>query len=65
MPWRKGANSPPNVMRALQAAVPEKSIWLDGIEYVRIYSMKAMPPDFLDQSAALARASAELPCNAR
>jgi len=44
----KGRDSPSNVMRALQTAVPEKSIWLDGIEYIRIYSLRKMPSDFLD-----------------
>jgi hypothetical protein len=45
----KGRDSPRNVMRALQDAVPEKSIWLDGLEYVRIYSLKTVPPNFYDQ----------------
>jgi 4-amino-4-deoxy-L-arabinose transferase-like glycosyltransferase len=45
----KGRDSPANVMRALQGATPEKSIWLNGIEYIRIYSMKAMSPDFLER----------------
>jgi 4-amino-4-deoxy-L-arabinose transferase-like glycosyltransferase len=45
----KGRNSPPNVMRALEGIKPEKSIWLDGIEYVRIYSLASMPADFLDR----------------
>ena len=26
-----------------------KTIWLNGIEYVRIYDMGAMPPEFLDR----------------
>jgi 4-amino-4-deoxy-L-arabinose transferase-like glycosyltransferase len=45
----KGRDAPSNVMRALQAAVPEKSIWLDGIEYIRIYSLKTLPSGFFDQ----------------
>jgi 4-amino-4-deoxy-L-arabinose transferase-like glycosyltransferase len=42
----KGRNSPANVMRALQGVKPEKSIWLDGIEYARIYALRTMPPEF-------------------
>ena len=42
----KGRNSPANVMRALQGIEPEKTIWLDGIEYVRIYALQRMPPEF-------------------
>ena len=45
----KGRDSPSNVMRALQTVVPDKSIWLDGIEYVRIYSLRKMPSGFIDQ----------------
>lgn len=45
----KGRDSPANVMRALQAAVPEKTIWLNGIEYVRIYRMSGMSPSFYRQ----------------
>jgi 4-amino-4-deoxy-L-arabinose transferase-like glycosyltransferase len=42
----KGRNSPANVMQALQGIEPEKSIWLDGIEYVRIYALQGMPAEF-------------------
>jgi 4-amino-4-deoxy-L-arabinose transferase-like glycosyltransferase len=44
----KGRNSPANVMRALEHATPEKTIWLDGIEYVRIYRVDALPAGFSD-----------------
>ncbi len=39
-------NSPPNVMRALQDVPPEKSIWLNGIEYIRIYRVESLPQEF-------------------
>jgi hypothetical protein len=39
-------NSPPNVMRALQNVPAAKSIWLNGIEYARIYRVDALPADF-------------------
>ncbi len=39
-------NSPPNVMRALQGVQPEKSIWMNGIEYIRIYRVDALPVQF-------------------
>jgi 4-amino-4-deoxy-L-arabinose transferase-like glycosyltransferase len=42
----RGRNSPANVIRALEVAVPEKTIWLNDIEYVRIYDLRAMPPAF-------------------
>ncbi len=42
----KDRQSPANVMRGLANAVPDKSIWLNGIEYVRIYRVDALPPDF-------------------
>jgi len=42
----KGRNSPANVMRALEGIEPEKTIWLDGIEYVRIYALQRMPLRF-------------------
>ncbi|MFH1184043.1 MAG: glycosyltransferase family 39 protein [Chloroflexota bacterium] len=44
-----GRNSPPNVMRALEGASPEKTIWLNGIEYVRIYALGELPGDFYDR----------------
>lgn len=39
-------NSPPNVMEALSGVQPEKSIWLNGIEYIRIYRVDALPQRF-------------------
>ncbi len=42
----KDRQSPANVMRGLANAVPEKSIWLNNIEYIRIYRVAALPPDF-------------------
>jgi 4-amino-4-deoxy-L-arabinose transferase-like glycosyltransferase len=42
----RARNSPPNVMRALKGVEPEKSIWLNGIEYVRIYRVDKLPPGF-------------------
>ena len=44
-----GRNSPPNVMRALEHATPERTIWLNGIEYVRIYALDSVPEDFFDR----------------
>jgi hypothetical protein len=45
----KGRDSPANVMRALQGATPDKTIWLNDIEYVRIYRVGALPSNFYDQ----------------
>jgi hypothetical protein len=42
----RGRNAPANVMRGLEGIAPEQSIWLNGIEYVRIYAMDQMPPQF-------------------
>ncbi len=39
-------NSPPNVMQALKGISPEKSIWMNGIEYIRIYDVDKLPPGF-------------------
>jgi hypothetical protein len=33
---QRGRNSPPKVTRALEEATPEKTIGLNGIEYIRI-----------------------------
>ncbi len=38
--------SPANVMRALEAITPEKSIWLNDIEYIRIFRVDSLPPNF-------------------
>jgi 4-amino-4-deoxy-L-arabinose transferase-like glycosyltransferase len=46
---QRGRNSPANVMRALQGVAPEKTIWLNGIEYIRIYALQSMPGDFYDR----------------
>jgi 4-amino-4-deoxy-L-arabinose transferase-like glycosyltransferase len=48
-PLQHGRNSPPNVMRALEGASPEKTIWLNGIEYVRIYALGGLAGDFYDR----------------
>lgn len=42
----KDRQSPANVMRGLVGVTPEESIWLNGIEYVRIYRVADLPPDF-------------------
>ncbi len=42
----KDRQSPANVMRGLANVLPEKSIWLNNIEYIRIYRVDALPPDF-------------------
>lgn len=42
----KDRQSPANVMSGLTNAVPEKSIWLNNIEYIRIYRVDALPADF-------------------
>ena len=39
-------NSPPNVMRAFAGLRPERSIWLNGIEYARIYRVDRLPAEF-------------------
>lgn len=44
----KGRDSPANVMRALVAGNPEKTIAMNNIEYVRIYRVDALPADFYD-----------------
>jgi hypothetical protein len=46
---QKGRQAPANVMRALEGVTPEKTIWLNGIEYVRIYALAGMPPRFFEQ----------------
>jgi 4-amino-4-deoxy-L-arabinose transferase-like glycosyltransferase len=46
-----GRNSPANLMRALRDAVPEKSIWMNGIEYIRIYAVRSFPAGFYDSLA--------------
>jgi 4-amino-4-deoxy-L-arabinose transferase-like glycosyltransferase len=39
-------DSPANVMRALADVSPEKSIWLNGIEYIRIYRVQDLSQHF-------------------
>jgi hypothetical protein len=41
-----GRDVPSNVMHALEDAIPEKTIWLNGIEYARIYAVQELPGDF-------------------
>ncbi len=46
---QKGRDAPANVMHALEGISPETTLWLNGIEYVRIYAMASMPPEFLQR----------------
>jgi hypothetical protein len=46
---QQGRQTPANVMRALQGMAPEKTIWLNGIEYARIYAVEELPPEFFEQ----------------
>jgi hypothetical protein len=39
-------NSPANIMQALANVQPEKSIWMNGIEYIRIYRVDTLPTGF-------------------
>ncbi|HTP00786.1 MAG TPA: glycosyltransferase family 39 protein [Anaerolineales bacterium] len=39
-------NSPANVMQALESIQPLKSIWMNGIEYIRIYDVRDLPQAF-------------------
>ncbi len=39
---------PANVMRALEGVAPEKVIWLNGIEYIRIYRADTLSPHFYE-----------------
>jgi hypothetical protein len=39
-------NFPANVLRALANVPPQKSLWLNDIEYIRIYRVDALPADF-------------------
>jgi hypothetical protein len=36
-------------MDALVMAAPQQTVWLNGIEYVRIYAMADMPEGFYDE----------------
>ncbi len=42
----KDRQSPANVMQGLVGVAPEKSIWLNGIEYIRIYRIDSLPATF-------------------
>ncbi|HSR21693.1 MAG TPA: glycosyltransferase family 39 protein [Anaerolineales bacterium] len=44
-----GRNAPANVMLALEDLTPETTIWLNGIEYVRVYALHELPSDFYDR----------------
>jgi hypothetical protein len=44
-----GRNSPANLMQALTGSTPEATIWHNGIEYVRIYSLQDTPEAFYDR----------------
>jgi hypothetical protein len=39
---------PANVMRALEGVTPEKVIWLNDIEYIRIYRADTLSPHFYE-----------------
>jgi 4-amino-4-deoxy-L-arabinose transferase-like glycosyltransferase len=41
-------DSPANVMRALEGVTPEKVIWLNGIEYIRIYRADNLSAHFYE-----------------
>jgi hypothetical protein len=44
-----GRNAPANVMRALDGVTPRTTIWLNGLEYVRIYALADMPATFFER----------------
>jgi 4-amino-4-deoxy-L-arabinose transferase-like glycosyltransferase len=44
----KERDSPANVMGALKGAVPEKIIWLNNIDYIHIYRVDLLPPQFYE-----------------
>ncbi|MFC1936295.1 glycosyltransferase family 39 protein [Chloroflexota bacterium] len=39
--WRR--NMPAGLLLALEGAVPEHTVWIDGFEYVRIYAVETLP----------------------
>jgi 4-amino-4-deoxy-L-arabinose transferase-like glycosyltransferase len=45
----KGRDSPANLMHALRGVSADHAIWLNGIEYVRIYRVADLSPDFYAQ----------------
>jgi hypothetical protein len=42
---------PPKLMKALQSYTPEHVIWINGLDYVRIYRVKDFPDAFFDSIA--------------
>lgn len=42
----KRRNMPANLLRALEPLPPERAIWFNGIEYVRIYKVSDLPANF-------------------
>ncbi len=38
-------NMPAKLLRDIQQAIPEKTIWLNGIEYIRIYRVQDLPAE--------------------
>jgi hypothetical protein len=40
-----------NVVNALEPYPPERVIWMNGIEYIRIYDIKTLPKEFFDTLA--------------
>jgi hypothetical protein len=44
----KERDVPANVMQALEGINPEQVIWLNGIEYIRIYRADNLSPHFYE-----------------
>ncbi|MBI3739739.1 MAG: hypothetical protein HY258_11880 [Chloroflexi bacterium] len=42
----KKIDRPANVLRALEDVPPQYVIWVNGIEYIRIFRVASLPPDF-------------------
>jgi hypothetical protein len=40
-----------NVVNALEPYPPEHVIWMNGIEYIRIYDIKTLPKEFFETLA--------------
>ena len=47
-PQQERRNIPANLLQALKTAQPEKVIWFNGIDYVRIYHVKDLPAGFYE-----------------
>mgnify|MGYP001144717254 CR=1 FL=1 len=45
--WRRQV--PPELIAALATIIPEKTIWINDIEYVRIYEIAALPSSYLNR----------------